>query len=134
MRVGDLPPHDADHVGLAGGDSGVCAFGCADVAFGLHPRVVNDFLQSLCQRRPQFIGKLESGHQLRKVKVSARAAADVVDHFALIKPCRDIAQGIQLQGHWGGGIDAGVEPDDEVVAHCKPNALNDFGGKAQAVF
>ena len=116
MRIGDLPAHDRDHVGLAQPDHLLGILRRADMAFGLHARMCDDLLQRRGVGRSQPLAILEGRHDAREFEIAAGAHRHVVEELALIVPGGDLLM-VRDREHVGSGrIDADGDADDELLA------------------
>ena len=125
MRVGDLPAHDADQVGLAGGQHRLGRLRRPDVALGLHDGVRDDALERGGKRDAELLLVQRDRDDRIEVEVGPGAARDVVHGATLVVPRDDLGELVHRQRRLGALVHAHREPDDEVVAARAPDAVQD---------
>ena len=124
MRVGDLPAHDADQVGLAGGQHRLGRLGRPDVALGLHDSVRDDALERGGKRDAELLLVQRDRDDRIEVEVRPGAARDVVHGVTLVVPRDDLGELVHRQRRLGALVHAHRQPDDErrrrTRAGCRP--------------
>ena len=92
VRIGDLAAHDADHVGMPGGEDGLGGGRRPDVALGLDARVPDDRLERRRERLAEPLLVERRRDDLVEVEVRAGPAGDVVHQPSLVVPGDDLGQ------------------------------------------
>ncbi len=129
VRVGDLPPDDADHVGLPGGQDRLGRLGRPDVALGLDPRVRDDPLELGGERHAELLLVQRDRDDRVEVEIRAGAAGHVVHRPPLVVPRDDLGELRHRQRGRGARVHRDRQADDEVLATRGPDPFQDRGGE-----